>query len=75
VWVSAKQNYAFCFFFWENKGTMKSIGFLGPAPDPVAPLRGEMGMDFLIRVVKQGLQAVEKIWLLRLMTNRTQILT
>jgi hypothetical protein len=29
-------------FFPEKKNPISRIGFLGPAPDPVAPLRGEL---------------------------------
>jgi hypothetical protein len=30
--ISAKQNYAFCFFFWKKKESIRSIGFLGGSP-------------------------------------------
>jgi hypothetical protein len=41
---SAKQNNAFCFFFWKKKETSRPVGFLGASPQtPVVPLRGRLG--------------------------------
>jgi hypothetical protein len=52
VWVallSAKQNYAFCFFFWKKKNILLVGFFLGPAPDPMVPLRGRFGLHYFLR--------------------------
>jgi hypothetical protein len=29
-WVSAKQNYAFCFFFWKKKNTARGFVYARP---------------------------------------------
>jgi hypothetical protein len=49
---SAKQNYAFSFFFWKKKNVIRRIdGLLGASPQtPVVPLRGRFwGPNCLLR--------------------------
>jgi hypothetical protein len=43
-WSSAKQNYAFCFFFWKKKNTIREVGsFWGHAPKPPGSASRIMG--------------------------------